>query len=116
VSAVAPYGAWHSPVSASQVAAASVALGGLAVDGDAIYWVEGRPAEGGRAVLVRWRADCGVADVLPAPWSVRTRVHEYGGGSFAVARGTVVWSHLPDQRLYRVDPPAPPRPLTPAGA
>jgi dipeptidyl aminopeptidase/acylaminoacyl peptidase len=116
VSAVAPYGAWRSPVSASQVATASIALGGLAVDGEAIYWVEGRPAEAGRAVLVRWRADTGAVDVLPAPWSVRTRVHEYGGGSFAVARGTVVWSHLSDQRLYRVDPPAGPRPLTQVGA
>jgi dipeptidyl aminopeptidase/acylaminoacyl peptidase len=115
VTGSAPYGTWRSPISAARVAAASVGLGGLAVDGDAIYWLEGRPAEGGRAVLVRWRADTGAADVTPPPWNVRTRVHEYGGGSFAVAGGIVVCSHLPDQRLYRVDGAGTPRPLTPEG-
>ena len=52
----APHGAWRSPITAARVAVASAGLGGLAVDGDAIYWLEGRPAEGGRSVLVRWRA------------------------------------------------------------
>jgi dipeptidyl aminopeptidase/acylaminoacyl peptidase len=109
----APYGAWRSPISAARVAAASVALGGLAVDGDAVYWLEGRPAEGGRSVLVRWHAETGAVDLTPPPWNVRTRVHEYGGGSFAVGGGIVVCSHLPDQRLYRVEAAGAVRPLTP---
>jgi dipeptidyl aminopeptidase/acylaminoacyl peptidase len=112
---VAPYGTWRSPISAARVAAASVTLGGLAVDGDAIYWLEGRPVEGGRTVLVRWRAGTGAMDLMPAPWNVRSRVHEYGGGAFAVAGGIVVCSHLPDQRLYRVDDAEAPHPLTPEG-
>jgi dipeptidyl aminopeptidase/acylaminoacyl peptidase len=110
---VAPYGTWRSSISAARVAAASVTLGGLAVDGDAIYWLEGRPGEGGRTVLVRWRAATGAVDLTPPPWNVRSRVHEYGGGAFAVAGGIVVCSHLPDQRLYRVDDGGAPRPLTP---
>ncbi len=111
----APYGAWRSSVSATRVATASGALGGLVSDGDAIYWVEGRPAEGGRVVLMRWRAASGAVELTPPPWNVRTRVQEYGGGSFAVAGEIVVCSHLPDQRLYRVEPGGTLRPLTPAG-
>src|SRR5262249_1312222 len=81
----APFGTWRSPITAGRVAVASAGLGALAGDGDAIYWLEGRPAEGGRSVLVRWRTDGGAVDVTPPPWNVRTRVHEYGGGSFTVA-------------------------------
>jgi dipeptidyl aminopeptidase/acylaminoacyl peptidase len=112
----APHGAWRSPITAARVALASAGLGGLAVDGDAIYWLEGRPEEGGRSVLVRWRAGAGAVDLTPPPWNVRTRVHEYGGGSFAVGGGIVCFSNLPDQRVYGLDAGAAVRPLTPAGA
>ena len=54
--------------------------------------------------------------MTPAPFDVRTRVHEYGGGSYVVAGGTVVFSHLADGRLYRVDPgDDTPVPITPEG-
>src|SRR5262249_59085703 len=56
---VAPFAAWDSPLSAAQVAAASLMLGGLTVDGDDVWWIEGRPAEDGRAALVRWRSATG---------------------------------------------------------
>ena len=79
----APHGAWRSPITAARVAVASAGLGALAVDGDTIYWLEGRPEEGVRSVLVRWRAGDGAVDLTPPPWHVRTRVHQYGRGSFA---------------------------------
>ena len=56
-------------------------------DGDAVYWSEARPLEGGRDALVRWRADGARADVIPAGFSARTRVHEYGGGAYTVHDG-----------------------------
>ncbi len=105
-----------APLSAARVASASVGLAGLAVDGDAVVWLESRPAEGGRSVLVRWLPGEGATDLIPPPWNVRTRVHEYGGGAFMVAGGVVCFSHLNDQRLYRVDPGSRPWPLTPEGA
>ena len=49
--AVAPYGTWTSPLTAQAVAAGALRLGHVAVDGDDIYWVEGRPDEGGRSVV-----------------------------------------------------------------
>ena len=83
---VAGYGSWRSPISAEVVTAAQVGLGQPSLDHDTAYWLEARPQEGGRSVLVRRRIGGERADVTPAPFNVRTRVHEYGGGAYAVAR------------------------------
>jgi len=111
----APYGSWTSPISASDLAAGSHAIAGAAWIGGEVWWLEQRPAEGGR-YAVRTRDDGGVRDVLPAPWNARSRVHEYGGGAWAAADdGTVVFVEFADQRLYRFDAGADePEPLTPA--
>ena len=93
-----------------------MALSGLQVSGDALYWIEGRPAEAGRQVVVRWRPGEEPVDVVPAPFSARTTVHEYGGGAFCVAGDTVYFSNFDDQRLYRVDSGGEPQPITPDGA
>jgi dipeptidyl aminopeptidase/acylaminoacyl peptidase len=71
-----------------------------------------RPAEQGRSV-VAGDTSSGPRDVTPAGFNVRTRVHEYGGGAYALRRGTLVFSHFDDQRLYRLDPGAAPVPITP---
>ncbi|UCE85332.1 MAG: S9 family peptidase [Deltaproteobacteria bacterium] len=110
----APYGSWTSPIGSEQVVAGAVALGHTALDGDAVYWVETRPAEDGRCAIVRRGKDGVTRDVLPAPWNARTRVHEYGGAPFAVADGVVFFSNFADQRLYRLDPGHAPRPLADA--
>ncbi len=117
-SRTAPYGSWRSPITADAIVAGTVSLGQIATDGDDIYWTETRPAESGRGVLVRRTPDGTTADLTPAPFNVRTRVHEYGGGAFAIAAGTVIFSHFADGRLYRIDPEAgsAPRPITPEGA
>jgi dipeptidyl aminopeptidase/acylaminoacyl peptidase len=110
------YGSWPSPVRIEDLLGDTVALGEPWIDGDETYWIEGRPAEAGRSVLVRRAADGTTADVTPAPFDVRTRVHEYGGGSYTVAGGTVVFSNRADGRLYRLDPGvAEPQPITPEG-
>ena len=101
---VLPFGAWPSPIRIEDLLGDSVRLGEPWIDGDEIYWIEGRPAEAGRSVLVRRAADGTTEDLTPAPFDVRTRVHEYGGGSYTVAGGTVVFSNRADGRLYRLDP------------
>jgi dipeptidyl aminopeptidase/acylaminoacyl peptidase len=110
-----PYGSWPSPISAARVAAQGLRLGGVAVDGDDLYWLEGRPAEGGRSVLVRRSGGGGVRDVVPAGFNVRTRVHEYGGGAFLVCDGVAYVSSFADGRLYRVPPGGAPEAITPEG-
>ena len=86
---VAPYGSWKSPVTSDLIVAESIRLGQLALDGEDIYWVEQRPREGGRNVVVRRTADENIDDVTPSPFNACSRVHEYGGGAFAWPMG---WS------------------------
>jgi dipeptidyl aminopeptidase/acylaminoacyl peptidase len=111
-----PYGAWPSPITASEVAQASLRVANP-VPGPAgeVWWSEQRPAEGGRTTVVRRDAAGTVSDVLPGGWNVRTRVHEYGGVcSLPLAGGGLVFAHWDDQRVYRLDPGSgTPVPLTP---
>jgi dipeptidyl aminopeptidase/acylaminoacyl peptidase len=111
---VAPYGSWASPITAETIARGSVTLAQPEVAANAVWWVEARPTEGGRLVVVRAELDgSGRRDVFGAGFSARTRVHEYGGGAYAVVGGDVVFSNDADGRVYRVTPGGEPTPLTP---
>jgi dipeptidyl aminopeptidase/acylaminoacyl peptidase len=110
---VAPYGSWGSPISSELIVRGMVGLSGVAVDGEDVYWLEGRPNEGGRNVVVLRTPDGSTEDVTPRPFNARSRVHEYGGGSFAVRGGEVYFSNFADQRIYRRSPGGEPLPLTP---
>ena len=112
---VAPYGSWPSPITSDLIVSKSVALEQIVLDAEDVYWVEMRPAEGGRNVIVRRTPDGRTADVTPVPFNARTRVHEYGGGAFAVADGRVYFSNFDDQRLYRQPAAGVPAPLTHPG-
>jgi hypothetical protein len=114
------YGTWPSDISAEAVATQGLRMGGVAVDGDDVYWLEGRPTDGGRNVLVRATADGGRSEVTPPGFNVRTRVREYGGGAFVLGNRAVYFSNFADQRIYRVGLAADgaagvPRAITPAG-
>jgi dipeptidyl aminopeptidase/acylaminoacyl peptidase len=100
---IAPYGSWRSPVAPATVAAGGRRLGAAALGGDgAVWWAEGRPAEGGRVVLMRRPAGGASEAVTPEGTNVRTRVHEYGGGAWAlIADDLVLFVDFVDQRLYR---------------
>jgi dipeptidyl aminopeptidase/acylaminoacyl peptidase len=92
-------GAWPSPISAAIVAAGASPLSQVALDGADTYWLAGRASEGGRTTLLRQRG-ADIAEITPAPFNVRSRVHEYGGGALLVADGTVYFSNFADNRLY----------------
>jgi len=111
---ISPYGSWKSPITSDLIVSGTVGLGQIAIDCDDIYWVEGRPSEAGRSVIVRRTPDGKISDVTPPPFNVRTRVHEYGGASFAVAGGAVYFSHFADGRIYCQELDSQPEPLTPA--
>jgi dipeptidyl aminopeptidase/acylaminoacyl peptidase len=110
---VAPFGSWSSPISADLLASSAVRLGQPWIDDGAVYWLEGRPTEGGRSVVVRGDAWSTPQDVTPEGFGVRTKVHEYGGGAYLVDRGVLFFSNFEDQRLYRQEPDAVPVPITP---
>ncbi len=110
---VAPYGSWKSPITSDLIVSESIGLGQIVVDGEDIYWIEMRPTEGGRGVVVRRTPDGRTADVNPPPFNARTRVHEYGGGSYVAMDGVVYFSNFDDQQLYQGSPGEEPRALTP---
>jgi dipeptidyl aminopeptidase/acylaminoacyl peptidase len=108
-----PYGAWPSPLTAADVARGMLRLSAPRLVGDEVWWGEGRPEEGGRSVVVRRDASGAVTDVLPAGWSARSRVHEYGGVAWLPVAGGLVFVNWLDQRVYRLDlGAAEPVPLT----
>ncbi|HZU11242.1 MAG TPA: S9 family peptidase [Chloroflexota bacterium] len=112
VTRTAPYGTWRSPISSDLIVSEAVSLTAIVLDGDDTYWIESRPSEGGRSVLVRRHANGEVSDVTPPGYNVRTRVHEYGGGAYTVSRGIVYFSNFDDNRLYRQAPGSEPEPIT----
>lgn len=97
----APYGSWKSPITSDLIVAQSTMLSEVRIDGDHVYWLEGRPQERGRGVIVRAGSDGVAADITPSGFNVRTRVHEYGGASWLVHDGFCIFSNFADQRLYR---------------
>jgi len=107
---IAPYGSWKSPITSDLIVKEMIGLSQPRLDGEDIYWIEMRPSERGRQVIVRRSADEATTDINPAEFNARTRVHEYGGGDYVVHDGAVYFSNFSDQQLYRQNAgPAPER-------
>jgi dipeptidyl aminopeptidase/acylaminoacyl peptidase len=98
----APCGTWTSPITAAVVAAGASPLSQVLLDGADVLWLAGRASEAGRNTLLRRRGGQ-ERELTPAPFNVRTRVHEYGGGACVASEGSVWFSHFADNRLYRID-------------
>src|SRR5215472_17047679 len=92
---IAPYGSWTSPITSALIVERSIGLIDARLDGGAIFWMEQRPQEN-RGVVVRAAAD-GARDLVAKPFSLRSRVHEYGGGAWLVAGGTLYFSNDQDR-------------------
>ena len=114
----APYGSWTSPISAAQVAGGRLRVAFPIVIGETTWWQEDRPDEAGRTTIVRRAADDSHTTLLPAPWSARNRVHEYGGLSYLPVPGPTASATLagagqpqrrarPPRRLREPRRPAP---------
>ena len=113
---LAKYGTWTSPITAEAITAGQVGLAQPSLDRGDAYWLEARPQEAGRTALVRRTPAGDRQDLTPAPMNVRTRVHEYGGGAYAVRDGIIVAANFADQRLYRIEGGSAARALTPESA
>jgi len=121
MSPVAPFGSWDSPFAIDQVAAQRISRSSLASGGGALWWLEGRPQEGGRVVLVRCQDDAGPVVVSPKGTSIRSRVHEYGGGAWCLLADTGAFAYVEErsQRVFASElsgaPPVALSPEPPAG-
>jgi dipeptidyl aminopeptidase/acylaminoacyl peptidase len=99
---IAPYGSWKSPITADLIVNEIVGLSQPRLDGNDVYWIEMRPSEKGRQVIVRRSPDGTTRGINPAAFNARTRVHEYGGGDYVVHEATAYFSNFTDQQLYRL--------------
>ena len=112
-SQISRYGSWKSPITSDLIVSGTIGLGQIAIDGEDVYWVETRPQEKGRYVVVKLPPDGRTVEVTPNPFYARTRVHEYGGGGFTVGSGVIYFSNFADQRLYSFDGAENPQAITP---
>jgi dipeptidyl aminopeptidase/acylaminoacyl peptidase len=99
-----PYGSWPSPLHPGTLVVGAARLGDIHVSAGITWWSEARPGEGGHEQIVQRDPDGTTQDILPAGWSARTRVHEYGGAAWWVSGETVYFTNFADQRLYRIEP------------
>ena len=111
-SKIAPYGSWQSPITSDAIVSETVRLSDIVLDGQDVFWVEMRPSESGRNVIVRCSPDGQKTDMTAADFNVRTRVHEYGGRAFIVDDGNIYFSNFSDQQIYLQKKNSGPVPLT----
>ncbi len=112
---VLPYGTWPSPLSAADLARSSITITYVRALEGVPYWLESRPAESGRYVIVTPAANGGITELTPSGFNARTRVHEYGGVPYVLSRDAIYFSNFSDQRLYAQGSGTGPRALTPEG-
>jgi len=110
---VAPYGSWQSPITEAALVEGRIGIRDACLDQGTAYWLESRPQEGGRVTIMRRVAGQPPQELLPAPFSARTTVHEYGGAAMLADKGTVYFSNYSDQRIWILTEGREPQPLTP---
>ncbi len=109
----APYGLWDSPITAEHIASVSSTISGFTATSDgASYWVESRPQNKGKNTLVKRDSSGKIEDITNEDFSVKTFVHEYGGGAFTVDGNKVYASNAIDSAIYELIPDKAPRRIT----
>lgn len=108
---VASFGSWNSPITSDLIVSETIKFEQVVLDGSDIYWIERRPKENGRNVIVKRSPNGNRTDMLPHPYNARTSVHEYGGGSFTIIDGLIYFSNFSDQHVYQLKPGSTPQPI-----
>ncbi len=113
---VAPFGSWKSPITSDLIVDQTIGIGSIAINNENIYWLEKRPQEQGRNLIVGYFKQKEIEhisqNITPFPLSVRSKIHEYGGGAFAVEKDQVYFSNYQDGRIYQQIIGRQPHPLT----
>ena len=106
------YGTWNSQIAAEHVAGKTMRFGATSSENDKIYWTECRPNEAGRCVIMSCKPGEEGKELLPAPFSARSQVHEYGGAEFLVRNQNIFFVNAKDQDIYHQKPGQPPNRIT----
>ena len=97
-----PFGSWPSVINPQLVSGAAPSLNYIQSHGERLFWVENRPWEAGRNVIISRTAEGLIEDLLPSPYSHYSRVHEYGGMAYAVTDNRLYFVNAADQRIYQL--------------
>lgn len=84
------------------LAGKNLSLGEPLLLDDSLYWLETRPAEKGRSLIVQYRQGQ-YRDLIPAPYSVRSGVHEYGGAAWTTGSGKLFFVNAADQAIWSIN-------------
>ena len=106
-----PYGTWKSPINSQLITADSVSLDELQLHSSGTYWLERRPGEQGRCVIVQHNNGINT-DLYASPYSARSRCHEYGGGVYCIADNGLFFVNDSDQNIYFCSTNSPPIAIT----
>ena len=112
---LAAFGSWKSPITSDLIVSKTIGIDNIAIDRHNIYWLEKRPQEKGRNLIVGHIRDRGMEEITPQPFSVRSKIHEYGGGAYTIQENTIYFSNYADGRIYRQVVGLEPEPLTERG-
>src|SRR5262245_40441772 len=113
MTSIAPFGSWKSPISTGLLTSSGIGFSELHFSKGHLYWLESRPDEAGRVVIVRCSPSGTPSDAIEQGFNARTRVHEYGGGAYFVHNDSIFFSNFKDQRFWRQAPGGVPSPITP---
>ena len=97
------YGSWESTITPEKIIEGGLRFSEIRSNGSELYFLEGRPEESGRYVIVKQTSEGNISDVIPKEFNSRNAVHEYGGGSFAVGKKNIYFTNWDDQRIYKVN-------------
>ncbi|RCV63937.1 Dipeptidyl aminopeptidase/acylaminoacyl peptidase [Methanophagales archaeon] len=95
-----PFVDWTPAITPEEVFSDIIGLNEIQVVVQRTYWLEMRPVERGRCVVMQRDEDGVVRDITPQGFNVRTRVHEYGGGAYTVYKDAIYFVNFDDQRIY----------------
>ncbi|MEC7837227.1 MAG: S9 family peptidase [Chloroflexota bacterium] len=96
------YGSWESEITPQKIIEGGLRFSEIRSNGSEVYFLEGRPEEAGRYVIVKQNSAGEIEDLIPENFNSRNAVHEYGGGSFAVGKKNIYFTNWDDQRIYVV--------------
>ncbi len=99
----APYGSWPSDITTGLMTSGVIGLSETRLHDGNVYWLESRPDEQGRTVIVRQTVNGEKEELIPAEYSCRTLVHEYGGACYLPTVAGLFFVNQKDQQIYKVD-------------
>ena len=97
---------WQSDVSLEQVFSSGESfsyptpLGDVADNSGSILYLSALKEEKSRSVLML-KTEQGISCITPQPYSLRTRINEYGGKPFWLFKDQLFFANSSDQCLYR---------------